>query len=432
MDDRDENTKKLWEHFAEIKQSFSFSPLFFLEIPEFDINSPQEILEMFDSLDDQRKQEYASLFGRTPDEFRATIEEEWEQGVKDFLGDIKHPYATQYEAYFYRIIDPIIEDIKVAAKSLDLESEDNFIIGLLPTREINAVAIKAPNNIGSIIGINFGTMLFLSNVGKLFNKFYVKLRNYLKNPNVHVENDLVEKYIQESIPKCIDESTNQLFIDLVVSYFLAGLPTFSITRPSMQESLFDPSEGSYGNEFTDLVIPFILCHEYAHFCIRAKDVDDFLTRYYQSLDPSEQEDAAYELSRESVEEIMADKLGFDLLIEVALIYYGMPEPNSDLLIAALGRAYSGMNTCLCCLEILEKAQLVIFDKGHNQNDPHLPAQTRRESLARRTLGELRVKGYPISSIALHGRIFESFINTLWENNKDKIKEVFVNGKQRLD
>jgi hypothetical protein len=343
----------------------------------------------------------------------------------------KHPHTTQYEGYFYRIIDPIVEHIKVAAEKLDLEADDNFIIGLLPTREINAIAIKAPNNIGYIIGINFGTMLFLSNVGELFNKFFVKLRNYMKNPNVHVDNDFVEEYIQESIPKCIDERTNPLFIDLVVSYFLTGLPTPSIMRPSMQESLFDPSKGSYSDEFTELVIPFILCHEYAHFCVRSEDVDDFLTRYYQSLDPSEQEDTAFELSRESVEEIMADKIGFDLLMEVALIHFGMPEDNSKSLIAALARAYSGMNTCLCCLEILEEAQLVIFDHGHDENDPHLPAQTRRESLARRTLGELREKGYPISSITLHGRIFESFINTLWENNKDKIKEVYLHRKQGL-
>jgi hypothetical protein len=108
MADSDKNTSDLWKYFATVKQNYSSNSWSFLKIPEFDINSPQEYLELFDSLNDERKQEFAALFGQEPEEFRASVEREWEQKLKEFFKDVKHPHTTQYEGYFYRIIDPIV------------------------------------------------------------------------------------------------------------------------------------------------------------------------------------------------------------------------------------------------------------------------------------------------------------------------------------
>jgi len=434
MISENDSLRRLWDYFGELKKTYSFDSLIFLDVPESGINSAQDLIAIFESLDDSRKKDVANLYDLTIDEFRELIEQGW----KEFKEDNKYPSANDYERYFYQMVGPIIEDIREAAKALEFKTRDNFIFGLLPTREIDAVAIPAPDNLGYIIAINYAMMFFLDSIGQLYNRFHTKLMERLRNPAVPIKGDLVEKYIQESIPESIDERTNRLFVDLVVSYFLVGLPGFAFTRPSVQENLFDLEEGGFADNFSELVIPFVLCHEYAHFCERAKDASDFLTEYHQSLTPEGREDIADELQRRrnSVSEIMADNIGFRILVRVAQIHCGMPKPNSDLLLAALGRAYSGMNSFFSCVEVLEKAESIIYGKKHDENydknGSHFPARVRRQLLGERWISELTALGYPIFQITLHGKIVEGFTHALWENNKDKIYEAFLQAKQMLD
>jgi len=66
------------------------------------------------------------------------------------------------------------------------------------------------------------------------------------------------------VSKSINEKINSLFVDLMVSYYYLGIPSFSTINYSVREELEDMS--GYGSHFADLMLEFILCHEYIHVC----------------------------------------------------------------------------------------------------------------------------------------------------------------------
>ena len=299
------------------------------------------------------------------------------------------------------------------------------------------MAIKAPNDKGYVIAVNFGTFLFLHCIGMLFNRF---LNKYSKEcPEEAQKFDVEDSLLIGSIKKCIDEKTSNLFCDLIISSILYNDPRFIFTSPTTEELLYSVSGLGFERDFLNLTLTFIISHEYAHFCLP----DHNLITVNEKI----QDNNFVKNIRSWQNEFDADLKG--LLISMAVsdlfLFKNFKVTNlDDVKFLSLFKSFSGAYYFMSCVEVLEKSHYylekcsyLINDKIDEFNSPyiqdlltkssHPSAFLRKKYLEKALKLEVnRVWGDSsqyFSKIFQTVSLFEKYVDILWKDNEIRIKQI---------
>lgn len=413
MDNKKATRQKLQEYLEGLKKAYGFSGQAF-QLP--DLETEEYYIALFDSLSEQQKIGFAKKFGITPDEYRKNL-----QG-NSLIDDQKYSKISSSERVFYITVDLLMEDIEKAAKNWKLQAGKELIFGLLPTGEFNAVAIIPPNISGYIIAINYGTFLFLFYVGILFTRFLDKLYNGDKEYN---ENNSIS---QKTIEDCIDQRTNILFVDLILSYVHETFPGFTFSDTELvKDTLFDGGTVPAGR-FMDTALSFILSHEYVHTCpIITSTIE-------KSREPNKKDMQSDKVVRNATEEFVADALGLRMSYYATTLRLAQgdisnvrSENLNNHLFASLVQAFLGAYSVLSCERVLSECVYSINGLKEFASTTHPPADMRIENLKQmlkqitdETSETSKDSNSIYNKVLQNVEIFDRFIDTLWKLKKERI------------
>lgn len=410
-DQRANNSEYLREYLDQIRKAYGFTGDI-LGLPEVSSDSARSFLN---SLDPRHLAKLAEDIGFTGDEYTRLFEEKWE------FDDPLYANISPAERMDYITIDYLLRDIVEAAKYMHLESDNDFVFGLLPTGEINAVSIKVPENKGYVIAVNYGTFFFLFSIGMLFNKFFKKYSIESKDLDWSTDENLLDSVTE----KCLDMQTNSQFVDVFVSYFYRKVPIFTFDPPHIDEII----ESSTGTNNLDErlkygMLQFILAHEYGHICSRR------LMNKTQDMQISDFR--LQRIIRNWEDEFDADAKGFIILQTVATVdffkKYRVNHPS--IVFLSLVKSFLEAYSFMSCVEVLEKCVNSFSGKLESESS-HPPADLRKENLKKVLEGLVLIshakrldnpKQVLFKTLST-AEIFERFINTLWRFNSDKIIQI---------
>lgn len=419
--------------------------------------SREDCIVLFDSLSDDQKDRMAKRSGRTAEEFRKLLQE-GDLG----LSDPKYADVNVEEKAFHIAADLLIEDIEKAAKIIGLEDGIERVFGLFPTGKFNAMCIKPPGDRGYIIAVNYGTFLFLGSIGVLFNRFWDKwseeehsnvwdaIDNYTNDYNPKLRRwerlSVWDVFVDDNkvtpiIKNCLDQQTNRLFVAMILSYFFL---TFSECTPAdvafpnlMQEEKLDSwsSTGGLGTRLTNVILSFILSHEYAHTTL-------LVAHTLEEIAKKETENQLNERSGivgKWMEESFADDLGFDLSCYAEAIRFADGDVNAitkDHFSSALMPAFLGACAFMSCGKMLNDCISSIKKSKVHVSTSHPATYVRQIHLEARLMGftdriwedsDHRI----FRAVRAPAVVFDRFINTLWNLNKETITAALLRKEEHL-
>jgi hypothetical protein len=405
MSNQETNTQFLRNYLEELRKAYGYHGLAF-ELPENKLNIAMKIIAEFDSLDSDLRIKIARRFGTSPDGYKKLLFQ-----AENIFYDPKYANVSQGEKSFYITVDILFKDIFNAAAELGLEAKTDIVFGLLPVRQTNAEARKVDNR-GYIILINTGTFIFLQSMGIIFSRFTDNFLKVIDVAEVEINESILERWVLESA----NEKINDLFVDVLVSYAYStyqniGIPTLSRTYYSRDDANEDIS--GHVTTFEDLMLEFILCHEYIHTCSLVDEPLQFET---------EKEKMNWYWSSEFSADVLGLYLSFrakDHRQANGLV------PGMD--IYTISKSFLGAYCLMSCLEVLDRCSSLLCQKGWITNYPqqsptHPPTHARKDHLVSSLTRLLSRIGLPQGGLdmALYpAKAYEILINTLWETNKTR-------------
>ncbi len=226
---------------------------------------------------------------------------------------------------FQDVLKGFADEVKGLLNSAGIETPNGVVFGLLPTKEVNAVTIKAAG--GYVVLLNSGLLFLIYDLVEVIPLFFPAEEVREEKGELSHRFNLDIDQILEALYS--NKQAHLLFLETLIDCLIFGRPRTSYPKSRAQEYL--------ASLIRDTAVAFVLSHEYAHVLI-----DDAVSKQPEKKMIGDVE--VQRIPRNWSEELAADYGAF----MTTLAFFRKRGWDLSL-------SYLGIDFVFCCMEIAEQA-----------------------------------------------------------------------------